>query len=75
MYKSGEYAPITKEYYLDSLVYILTHISPDIVIHRLSGDAPRDLLIAPRWNSHKKWIINGIDKIMREKDLYQGMCY
>ena len=75
MYKSGEYVPITKEYYLDSLVYILTHISPDLVIHRLSGDAPKDLLIAPTWNSHKKWIINGIDKITREKDLYQGILY
>ena len=33
------------------------------------------LLIAPEWNCHKKWIMNGIDKIMREKDLYQGMFF
>lgn len=75
MYHSGEYKPITKDYYLDSLVYILTHISPNVVIHRISGDAPKDLLLAPEWNSHKKWILNGLDKILREKDLHQGIFY
>lgn len=75
MYFNGKYTPISLEYYLDCACYILTHISPDIVIHRVSGDAPKDLLIAPDWNLHKKWIINGLDKLLRDKDLYQGMDY
>lgn len=75
MYKKGNYTPITLENYLDSAAYILTHIDPNIVIHRVSGDAPKDLLLAPEWNLHKKWIINGLDKLLREKDLYQGMYY
>ena len=75
MYKSGNYEPITLDYYLESLAYVLTHISPEIIIHRISGDAPKDLLIAPDWNSHKKWIINGIDKILKERNLYQGMFF
>ena len=75
MYFNGTYTPISLEYYLDCASYILTHISPDIVIHRVSGDAPKDLLIAPDWNLHKKWIINGLDKLFRDKDLYQGMDY
>lgn len=75
MLHNGNYEPITLEYYLDCVAYILTHISPDIVIHRVSGDAPKDLLIAPDWNSHKKWIINGLDKLMREQNLWQGMYY
>lgn len=75
MFNSGLYTPISLDYYLDSVVYILTHISPDIVIHRVSGDAPKDLLIAPEWNLHKKWIINGLDKLMREKDVWQGMSF
>lgn len=75
MYYSGEYEPITLEYYLNCLSYILTHISPDIVIHRVSGDAPKDLLVAPDWNLHKKWMMNGIDKILREQDLWQGKFY
>ena len=75
MYFNGTYTPISLDYYLDCASYILTHISPDIVIHRVSGDAPKDLLIAPDWNLHKKWIINGLDKLLRDKDLYQGMNY
>ena len=75
MYFNGSYTPISLEYYLDCACYILTHISPDIIIHRVSGDAPKDLLIAPDWNLHKKWIINGLDKLLRDKDLYQGMDY
>jgi len=75
MLREGKYSPITLEYYLDCVTYILTHISPDVVIHRVSGDAPKDLLIAPDWNCHKKWIINGLDKLLQEKNLYQGMYY
>ena len=75
MYFNGKYTPISLEYYLDCACYILTHISPDIIIHRVSGDAPKDLLIAPDWNLHKKWIINGLDKLLRDKNLYQGMDY
>lgn len=74
MLYNGTYTPITLEYYLNCLTYILTHISPNLVIHRLSGDAPKDLLLAPEWNVHKKWILNGIAKILKEKNLYQG-CY
>lgn len=75
MYKNGQYQPISLETYLKSVAYILTHISPNIIIHRVSGDAPKDLLIAPEWNSHKKWILNGLDKLMREEDLWQGKYY
>ena len=75
MYENKTYEPITLDYYLEALAYILTHISPNIIIHRLSGDAPKNLLIAPDWNTHKKWIINGIEKILKEKNLYQGMFF
>lgn len=75
MYNNGLYNPISLDYYLNSVVYILTHISPNIIIHRVSGDSPKDLLIAPEWNLHKKWILNGLDKIIREKDLWQGMYF
>lgn len=75
LYKKGEYEPISLDYYLESLVYVLTHISPDVVIHKVSGDAPKDLLVAPSWNVHKKWILNGLDRMLRERDLYQGMFF
>ena len=75
MYFNGEYVPISLEYYLNCLTYILTHISPDVVIHRISGDAPKDLLVAPEWNLHKKWVLNGLDKLLRYEDLWQGKFY
>ena len=73
MYRKGDYIPMEFEEYLDSLIYVITHIAPNIVIHRISGDAPKDLLIAPKWNIHKKWILNGLDKSLKEKNLYQGI--
>lgn len=75
MYFNGDYEPISLEYYLEALTYVITHISPNIIIHRISGDAPKDLLIAPDWNLHKKWVLNGFDKILKEKNLWQGKYY
>lgn len=75
MYFNGDYTPITLDYYLNALTFVITHISPGIIIHRISGDAPKDLLIAPEWNLHKKWVLNGFDKILRENDLWQGKYY
>lgn len=75
MYYSGNYKPLELDDYLNSVVFILTHISPNIVIHRISGDAPKDLLIAPEWNAHKKLVLNGVDRILSEKNLYQGKEY
>ena len=72
MYRNKKYSPISLDEYLESAAYILTHINPNIVIHRISGDAPKNLLVAPDWNSHKKWIINGLDKLLREQNLWQG---
>ena len=63
------------EDYLNYVCYILTHISPSIVIHRVSGDAPKDLLLAPNWNLHKKWILNGLEKKLKEENLWQGKYY
>lgn len=74
-YECGKYQPISLDYYLDNLIYIITHISPDIVIHRISGDAPKNLLLAPSWNLHKKWVLNGFDKLMKEKNLVQGIYF
>lgn len=75
MYYKKEYIPITFDEYMQALEYILTHISKDLTIHRISGDAPKDLLIAPDWNLHKKWVLNGIDKVLKGKDLYQGKYF
>lgn len=75
LYKNNLYIPITLENYLESLVFVITHISPNIIIHRISGDAPKELLVAPSWNLHKKLVLNGLDRILKERDLYQGIYH
>lgn len=75
LYLAEKYIPLSLTEYLNSCAYVLTHISPNIIIHRVSGDAPKDLLVAPSWNSHKKWIINGLDKLLKQEDLWQGKYY
>lgn len=75
LYLQNEYIPISLEYYLNWLSYILTHIHPDIIVHRISGDAPKNLLLAPEWNLHKKWVLNGIEKKLKEENLWQGKFY
>lgn len=75
MYNKGDYIPITLEDYLNSVCHILTHIHPSVVIHRVSGDAPKYLLLAPDWNFHKKWILNGLEKKLKEENLWQGKYY
>ena len=72
MYFNDQYEPISFDCYMKCLTYIITHISPNVVIHRISADSPKDLLIAPEWNLHKKWVLNGLDKILKEEDLWQG---
>ncbi len=75
MFENGEYKTIELDEYVDSVVYVLTHIRGDIVIHRISGDAPKEQLVAPVWNTHKKLVLNGVDRVMREKNLMQGQYF
>jgi hypothetical protein len=75
LYQNGFYQPLELEEYIDECIYILTHINPDVVIHRISGDPPKDQLVAPLWASHKKWVMNGINNKMEKMNLYQGMYY
>ena len=72
MYESGEYTPPSMDEYIDSVIYILTHISPEVTVHRLTGDCPRELLVAPDWNTEKNKIINTIVYKMQLDGLYQG---
>ena len=75
MYKEGKYTPINIEEYIDKVIYILTRLRPDIVVHRITGDAPKDILVAPSWRTHKKLVLNSVDNSMRKDHLYQGMYY
>ena len=73
LYEKKLYEPITFEYYIENLIYIITHLREDIIIHRVSGDAPKDLLVAPEWNLHKTKVLAELDRRLKENNLYQGM--
>lgn len=73
MYEKGEYIPLELDEYFSDLTYIITHLNPNIVIHRICADAPKDILIAPEWNAHKKRVMNGFERIMRENRFRQGL--
>lgn len=75
MYKNGEYKALDLDDYIETLIDIITHLKPDIIIHRISGDAPKNILVAPYWNKHKMWILHGFEKRMRARDLWQGKFY
>ncbi len=72
MYELGEYTPPSMNEYIESVIYILTHISPSVTVHRLTGDCPRNLLVAPDWNTEKNKIINTIVYKMQSEGLCQG---
>ena len=63
------------EAYLDVLISSLEKLRPDMVVHRLTGDAPRNLLIAPLWSADKRRVLNTLHKQMREQNTWQGKFY
>ncbi len=71
-YHKRTFEVLTKEEYLQLVTDCLAHLSPDIVVHRVTGDGPKDILIAPTWSSHKRDVLNSLHKLMRESGIYQG---
>lgn len=72
MYFNNEFKMLEMNEYIDITVEQLAIIRDNIVIHRINGDAPRDLLIEPQWSLKKLVIMNEIDKLMKERDYIQG---
>lgn len=74
-YEAGRLKFLTQEEYVDLICEGISRIPEDLVVHRLTGDAPRDLLIGPMW-SLKKWeVLNDIDKALEDRGIYQGKTY
>lgn len=73
LYEKGGLRLLEQEEYIDLICKAITMLPASIVIHRLTGDAPRNLLIGPAW-SLKKWeILNAIDKKLKDEELYQAL--
>ncbi len=71
-YRAGEFDLLDLDSYVEVVIAQLERLHRDIVIHRLTGDAPRETLIAPQWTAKKFVVLNEIDKRMRQLDTYQG---
>ena len=71
-YNAGKFTVLSKEDYLLLLIHCLELLRPDIVIHRVTGDGPKDLLLAPLWSLNKRDVLNSLHQKMREQNTYQG---
>ncbi|MCF7932756.1 MAG: TIGR01212 family radical SAM protein [Acholeplasmataceae bacterium] len=74
-YKQAPWDLLTLEAYVDITVTQLRWLKPSIVVHRVTGDAPGEMLIAPDWTKKKFVVMNEIDKKMRREHLFQGDLY
>ena len=75
LYENGKLIFMDQDDYIDAICKAVAMLPQDMVVHRLTGDAPRNLLIGPMW-SLKKWeVLNAIDKAMIDNDIYQGRDY
>ena len=68
-----DYIPFNNiEEYVDLVIRCLEIIPPEITIHRLTGDVPRRLLIAPEWSYRKRTILNMINSELASRNTCQG---
>ena len=75
LYKSGAFDTLSKDAYLDILIHCLELLHPDTVIHRVTGDGPKELTLAPLWSLHKRDVLNSLHALMRSRGSFQGRLY
>ena len=73
-YKKGIVKPLSLNEYMDILFDCIERIPQNIVIHRITGDAPKKHLVEPLWSGDKKMVLNAINKEMEKRDIMQGKC-
>lgn len=72
MYKENPFKIFSLEEYADLIVSCIEIIPKNIVIHRITGDGSKDLLIAPLWSLNKKNVLNTINREFKLRNTYQG---
>lgn len=71
-YRSPGFHVMSQEEYVDLVIACIERLSPDITIHRLTGDGPKELLIAPLWSSRKRTVLNQIHHEIKQRNTWQG---
>ena len=74
-HEAGLFRTYERDEYLNLVIDCLEHLRPDIVIHRVTGDGPKDLLIAPLWASRKREVLNLLHHRMKERASFQGKAF
>ena len=74
-YEKNHFWLPTLDEYMILLSRCIVHLRPDIVVHRLTGDGPAGLLIAPLWTTNKRHVLNSIQRYFKEEDIWQGKEY
>ena len=62
----------TLEEYVDLVIDLIELLPPEMIVHRITGDAPKKLLLAPEWSADKKRVLNTFERRFRERDTWQG---
>lgn len=74
-YKRGLVKPLTIDEYMDILFDCIEILPREVVVHRITGDAPKAFLIEPKWSADKKTVLNTINREMEKRDIVQGKKY
>ncbi len=71
-YKQGKVKILSLQNYIDILCDCIERIPKNVVIHRITGDAPKKYLVEPQWSADKKKVLNTINKELEKRDIMQG---
>lgn len=71
-YEAGKFKTMEMDEYIEVVIEALQKINPNIVIHRVTGDGPKSILISPTWSGNKKVVLNTLHKRMAERNARQG---
>lgn len=74
-YSKGLFKTLSMDEYIDLLCDCIEILPKDTVVHRLTGDGDKKLLVAPLWSGDKKRVLNSISKAFRERNIVQGSKY
>lgn len=71
-YEECKFEVLTLEKYTEIICKCIELIPENIVIHRITGDGPKNILIAPKWSGNKKLVLNTINKAIKDGNITQG---
>ncbi|MCO8193854.1 TIGR01212 family radical SAM protein [Anaerofustis sp. NSJ-163] len=74
-YIENKFKVYTMDEYIDMVIDCIEHLRKDIVIHRITGDGPKKILIAPLWSGNKKKVLNTLHHEFKIREAYQGKKY